>query len=136
MDDHFKELECDYLVIGSGVTGMAFADELIHGNPDIKVIIVDKRAKPGGHWVDAYPFVRLHQPSAFYGVNSKPLGNGKEDLVSKFQILAYYELVMEELKSTGQMKYFPQCEYIGDGKFISLLDDEIKYRVRNMTSIH
>ena len=131
MENHFKELECDYLVIGSGVTGMAFADELIHGNSEVKVIMVDKRAKPGGHWVDAYPFVRLHQPSAFYGVNSKALGNGKEDLVSKFQILAYYELVMEELKSTGQMNYFPQCEYIGDGKFISLLDDEIKYRVRN-----
>ena len=60
----------------------------------------------------------------------------EEDLVSKFQILAYYELVMEELKSTGQMKYFPQCEYIGDGKFISLLDDEIKYRVRDKSSIH
>ena len=32
MENHFKELECDYLVVGSGVTGMAFADELIHGN--------------------------------------------------------------------------------------------------------
>ena len=72
-------LECDYLVIGSGVTGMAFVDEMIHGNSEIKVILVDKRAKPGGHWVDAYSFVRLHQPSALYGVNSKPLGNGKEE---------------------------------------------------------
>ena len=60
-----EKLECDYLVIGAGATGMAFADELIHSSRNIKVIMVDKRAKPGGHWVDAYPFVRLHQPAAW-----------------------------------------------------------------------
>ena len=32
-----------------------------------------RRAKPGGHWVDAYEFVRLHQPAAFYGVTSRRL---------------------------------------------------------------
>ena len=132
MEKIVTTMECDYLVIGSGVTGMAFADEIIHGSSSASVILVDKRAKPGGHWVDAYPFVRLHQPSAFYGVNSKPLGNGKEDLVSKSQILAYYELVLEELKSTGQLRYFPQCEYVEEGKFISLLDDKMEYRVRHI----
>ena len=132
MEKIVTTMECDYLVIGSGVTGMAFVDEIIHGNSSISVILVDKRAKPGGHWVDAYSFVKLHQPSAFYGVNSKPLGNGKEDLVSKSQILAYYELVLEELKSTGQLRYFPQCEYVAEGKFISLLDEKMEYQVMNM----
>jgi cation diffusion facilitator CzcD-associated flavoprotein CzcO len=37
------------------------------------VIMVDRRHAPGGHWLEAYPFVRLHQPSAYYGVNSLPL---------------------------------------------------------------
>ena len=32
-------------------------------------------APPGGHWLEAYPFVRLHQPSSYYGVNSLPLGS-------------------------------------------------------------
>ena len=32
-----------------------------------------------GTWNDAYPFVRLHQPSAFYGVNSLPLGHDRID---------------------------------------------------------
>ena len=31
-------------------TGMAFVDELIHLNQDLTVILVDKRAQPGGHW--------------------------------------------------------------------------------------
>ena len=58
-------LSTDYLVIGAGATGIAFVDELIHGDQDVKVILVDKRAKPGGHWTDAYDFVKLHQPSAW-----------------------------------------------------------------------
>ena len=128
-NEFVRNLECDYLVIGAGATGLAFVDELIHGSRHIKVILVDKRAKPGGHWVDAYSFVRLHQPAAWYGVNSKVLGNGGADLASKSQILAYYELVVEDLKATGRLCYYPQCEYIGNGKFKSLLDDGIIYHV-------
>ena len=110
---------------------MAFVDELIHASRNTKAIIVDKRSKPGGHWVDAYPFVRLHQPAEWYGVNSKALGRGGSDLASKAQILAYYELVMEDLISTGRLSYFPQCEYLGEGKFKSLLDECLEYQVRN-----
>ena len=52
---------------------MAFLDELINNTIDVTAVVVDKHAKPGGHWNDAYPFVRLHQPAATYGVNSRPL---------------------------------------------------------------
>jgi len=41
--------------------------------------LVDRRHAPGGHWIDAYPFVRLHQPSSVYGVASVPLGQGTID---------------------------------------------------------
>ena len=76
------KLETDYLVIGSGAMGMAFVDEMLIGssnygnNQNTEFIIIDKHAKPGGHWNDAYQFVTLHQPAAFYGVNSKFLGEG------------------------------------------------------------
>ena len=66
-------LEADYLVVGAGASGMAFADSLITSS-DAEVVIVDRRHGPGGHWNDTYPFIRLHQPSAYYGVNSMPLG--------------------------------------------------------------
>ena len=33
------------------------------------VTLVDRREGPGGHWQQAYPFVRLHAPSTYYGVN-------------------------------------------------------------------
>ena len=84
-----QELETDYLVIGAGAAGMAFTDSLLD-HSDATVTIVDRNHAPGGHWQDAYPFVRLHQPSAFYGVSSVPLG---QDSVDEFGTNAgYYEL--------------------------------------------
>ena len=41
------------------------------------VVMVDRRHGVGGHGLDAYPFVRLHQASAFYGVASTLLGDGR-----------------------------------------------------------
>ena len=114
-------MEVDYLVVGAGAFAMAFIDELIHNTKDVTVVVVDKRAKPGGHWNDAYPMVRLHQPAATYGVNSRILGQGGADLASKYQILAYYEQVMEDLVATGRVRYFPQCQCVEKGRFVSLL---------------
>ena len=57
------EIETDYLIVGSGAMGMAFADTLLTEKADM--VIVDRHAKPGGHWNVAYPFVHLHQPSSF-----------------------------------------------------------------------
>ena len=68
-----RTLETDYLIVGCGAAGMAFADSLIDASR-ADVILVDRRHAPGGHWLEAYPFVRLHQPSSYYGVNSLPLG--------------------------------------------------------------
>ena len=66
-------LEADYLVVGAGAAGMAFTDALID-HADVDVVMVDRRHGVGGHWLDAYPFVRLHQASAFYGVPSTAHG--------------------------------------------------------------
>ena len=73
-----KPFATDYLVIGSGAVGLAFADTLIDES-DAHITIVDRHGKPGGHWNDAYSFVTLHQPSAFYGVNSLELGSRRKD---------------------------------------------------------
>ena len=71
-------IETDHLVVGAGTAGLAFADALI-ADSDADVVLVDRRHQPGGHWNDAYPFVCLHQPSAFYGVNSRMLGGDSID---------------------------------------------------------
>jgi len=138
-----RTLEADYLVVGSGAAGMAFADSLIT-ETDAQVVMVDRRAAPGGHWNDAYAFVRLHQPSVFYGVNSMPLGSdaiessgpetGMYERASGAEIRAYYDRVMYgSLIPSGQVRFFPQCDYVGDHRFVSRLSGDtfdIKVRKR------
>ncbi len=111
------KLETDYLIIGAGAMSMAFADTIFDEQSDATMIIVERRAKPGGHWVDAYPYVALHQPAAFYGVNSAPLGQGGEDLASGAEILAYYHQRMKRMVASGRVRFMNMCNYLGDGKF-------------------
>lgn len=132
-------LDADYLIVGSGASGMAFAD-IILSETDASMIIVDKFMKPGGHWNLSYPFVKLHQPSAYYGVSSTELekegvdeaglNKGLNHLASGDDISAYYEDIMQhKFLSSGRVKYFPMCKYLGDGKFVSSLTGK-SYKVR------
>ena len=97
-----REIGTDYLIVGAGAAGTAFADTLVTES-DAEIVIVDRRHAPGGHWNDAYPFVRLHQPAMYYGVNSMPLGTDTIDQsglnsglyvqASAPEICAYYDRV-------------------------------------------
>ena len=115
------DFETDYLIVGAGAMGVAFADEILHRDSQAHVTLVDRRSKPGGHWNDAYSFVTLHQPALYYGVNSETLGGGGNDLVSKAQVLGYFERVLNKLQKTGRLTFLSQSEYEGDGRVRSLL---------------
>jgi len=125
------EAGTDYLVIGTGTAGLAFADTLIAEDPGARIAFVDRHGKPGGHWNDAYSFVTLHQPSAFYGANSLELGSGRKDtiglnkglyeLASGPEISGYFERVMHGLLASGRVSYHPLCNWLGEGEFESLL---------------
>ncbi len=117
------DFETDYLIVGAGAVGLAFADTLLDEDPDCHITIVDKHAKPGGHWNDAYSFVALHQPSATYGVNSMEMCPDKVDteghnkgmypLAKHAEILAYYgKLMNERLIPSGRVSYHPLTEYV------------------------
>ncbi|TRW79295.1 NAD(P)/FAD-dependent oxidoreductase [Mycolicibacterium sp. 018/SC-01/001] len=124
-------IEADYLVIGAGAMGMAFVDTLLT-ETDATVVLVDENHQPGGHWNFVYPFVRLHQPSAYYGVNSRALGNedwidqsgpneGFFELATGHEVCAYYDQVMRhQLLPTGRLSYFPSSRYLGDNTFRTL----------------
>ena len=117
-------IETDYLIVGAGAAGMAFGDSML-AESDSELVLVDRRHRPGGHWNDAYPFVRLHQPSAYYGVNSRVLGN---DSISQFgadagfyerataaEICDYFQRVLDEhLLPSGRVRFFGMCDYVGD----------------------
>ena len=111
----------DYVVVGAGAMGMAFVDEILT-HTDATVALVERRNKPGGHWNDAYPHVRLHQPSFFYGLNSAPLGSdhidevgpnrGLSELASGAEVLAYYDHAMQRrFLPSGRVQFFANTEY-------------------------
>jgi len=127
-----ESLEADYVIVGAGAVGMAFADTLV-SESESSVILVERRAKPGGHWNDAYPFVRLHGPSANYGVNSRHLGEdrieaaglnrGLYELATGSEICTYFDEVMRhQLLPSGRVHYLPMHEYRSDGTAISLIN--------------
>lgn len=137
-------MNTDYLIIGSGAVGMAFADTLLDES-DAHITIVDRHAKPGGHWNDAYSFVALHQPSAYYGVNSTELGSRRKDdsgpnsgmyeLAGGPEINTYFDKVMQQkFLPSGRVSYHPTSNYLGDGRIVSLLSGaQTRVTVRKKT---
>ena len=133
LEDRPVMVEADYLVVGAGAAGMAFVDALID-NADGHVVIVDRRHGAGGHWLDAYPFVRLHQASEFYGVASTPLGKGElqaggpeagmHQRAPAPEIVAYYAHVMESMIAGGQVSFHPNSDYLGGRRWTSRLSGQ------------
>lgn len=117
-----QHLETDYLILGAGAMSMGYADVLLAEDPTAEIVMVDRHANPGGHWNDAYPFVRLHQPAVYYGLNSTSLGRGGEDLSAGADIVAYYRDAMDRFLRTGRVRFLPMSEYVGDGRIVSRVD--------------
>lgn len=117
-------IETDYLVVGAGASGMAFVDSLLeHSKAD--VVMVDRRDSPGGHWHNAYPFVRLHQAAACYGVSSTELAQNRVDvsghnagmyeLSSAPEICHYFSEVMNRvLLPSGRVRFLGMTEFHED----------------------
>jgi len=128
-----RTIEADYVVVGAGAMGMAFTDALTdHAN--VRVALVDRRHSVSGHWLEAYPFVRLHQASAFYGVASTLLGGGQlqqvgpeeglQERASQAEICAYYARVLDRMLESGKVEFFPNSEYLGDRTVVSRISGE------------
>jgi hypothetical protein len=144
----FKNLVCDYLVVGAGAAPLAFIDTLLTELPDAKIILIDKKAAPGGHWVDAYGFVQLHQPSIVYGVASKQLEGNWLKLMfkgmlpwthraSKKEIVKYYDNFVQEKVDAQQVEFYPNTifdfEKSNDAEkthHFSSVDGSVSYKVQ------
>jgi hypothetical protein len=118
-------VETDYLVVGAGAMGMAFTDALID-HADVHVTLVDRRHTAGGHWLDAYPFVQLHQASVFYGVASTVLGTGAvqtsgpetglQERARQSEIETYYDdILRRRFVGSGRVTFLGGSDYHAEG---------------------
>lgn len=127
-------VNADYLVVGAGAAGMAFTDALVD-HSDAHVVLVDRRHGVGGHWLDAYPFVRLHQASAFYGVASTLLGGGRvqhrgpeaglHERADAPEICAYYSRILNDrLLESGRVEFLANSDYSPDRRIHSRISGQ------------
>ncbi|MEM7077842.1 MAG: FAD/NAD(P)-binding protein [Pseudomonadota bacterium] len=134
-----NELSTDYLIVGAGATGASFADTLLSHTAH-EMVLVDRRHQPGGHWVDAYQFVQLHQPSAYYGVNSLPLGEDRIDTTginagfyeraAGVEIKHYYQRVLEEVfVPSGRLQFHGSSDYLGEEDGVHLIRANLSGRI-------
>ena len=129
-----RTLQADYLVVGAGAAGMGFTDALIDHDESARVVMVDRRHSVGGHWLEAYPFVRLHQSSCFYGVASTLLGGGSlqtsgpeaglQERAAQPEIVTYYARALDRMVRTGRVELLPNCDFDGHRTVTSRITGE------------
>ena len=96
MDD-----SCDVCIVGAGLAGLnALFVASRYLTPGQKVILVDRRPRPGGMWVDTYPYVRLHQPHPMFtaGNIAWTLGRAPSYLADRGEILDHFAHCVAEIR--------------------------------------
>ncbi|WAC55496.1 FAD-dependent oxidoreductase [Gordonia sp. SL306] len=90
----------DLCIVGAGIAGMnaLFAATRYLGRGH-KVILVDRRIRPGGMWVDTYPYVRLHQPHGLFtaGNVAWTLDRDRSYLANRNEVLDHFDHLVSVL---------------------------------------
>jgi Pyridine nucleotide-disulphide oxidoreductase len=100
---------CDVCIVGAGIAGLnALFVASRYLSRDQKVILVDRRERVGGMWVDTYPYVRLHQPHGMFtaGNIKWTLGQGRSYLATKGEVLDHFEHCLTVIKQRVQVEDF------------------------------
>ncbi len=85
---------CDVCIVGAGLAGLnALFVASRYLSREQKVILVDRRERVGGMWVDTYSYVRLHQPHPMFtaGNIKWTLGQDRSYLATKGEVLDHFE---------------------------------------------
>lgn len=92
---------CDVCIVGAGLTGInALFVASRYLRPDQTVILLDRRQRSGGMWVDVYPYVRLHQPHPMFtaGNIKWTLDRDPGYLATKDEVLDHFEHCLEVIR--------------------------------------
>ena len=118
---------------------MAFCDSLLRNHHSSSsspsVVMVDNHKAPGGQWNDSYEFVRLHQPSDMYGVESTKLeldeSNEEEEAhrATRKEILKYYDEVRGSLEKEYDFHFVGETTFdVGQLEQVDDSNDDDDYK--------
>ncbi|MCE5290555.1 MAG: FAD-dependent oxidoreductase [Nocardiaceae bacterium] len=104
----------DVCIVGAGIAGLnaAFVASKYLGKSG-KIILVDRRERSGGMWVDTYDYVRLHQPHPMFtaGNIKWTLGKERSYLATKPEVLDHFQHCLDVIGQRTQLEQMFGWEY-------------------------
>jgi thioredoxin reductase len=101
---------CDVCIVGAGIAGVnALFAASQYLSRDQKVILIDRRGRVGGMWVDVYSYVRLHQPHPMFTAGNIPwtIGKDRSYLATKGEVLDHFQHCVDVIRQRVQVdEYF------------------------------
>ena len=89
-------------VVGAGIAALnAIFAASRHLSSRDRIVLVDRAHRAGGMWVEAYDYVRLHQPHRMFTVGNLQWSLGKEPsyLASRSEVLGHLESCLATLRN-------------------------------------
>ena len=128
---------CDLCVIGAGVAGLnALAVAREYLPKSARVILVDRRAREGGMWVDTYDYVRLHQPHRMFTAGDLPWKTERHPayLADKPEVLNHLSDCLNDCRDSFQLDEFFGYEFVAM-KEVQLEEQwKVKLSLKNVDS--
>jgi hypothetical protein len=101
---------CDVCIVGAGIAGLnALFVASRYLSREQRIILIDRRHRVGGMWVDTYPYVRLHQPHPMFtaGNIKWTLGRDPSYLATKDEVLDHFAHCLDVIKQRVRVdEYF------------------------------
>ncbi len=100
---------CAVCIVGAGIAGLnALFVASRYLSRDQKVILIERRERVGGMWVDTYPYVRLHQPHAMFTAGNIKwnLGQDRSYLATKDEVLDHFQHCVDVIRQRVQVDEF------------------------------
>lgn len=97
---------CDVCIVGAGIAGLnALFAASRYLSREQKMILIDRRARVGGMWVDVYSYVRLHQPHPMFtaGNIKWTLGKERSYLATKGEVLDHFGHCVDVIRQRVQV---------------------------------
>ncbi len=107
----------DLAVVGAGVAGLnALAVASKYLGKDSRVLIIDRRSRAGGMWVDTYSYVRLHQPHRFFTAADIKwtLDADRSYLATKDEVLDHFSHCVDVVRGRVGLDEWLGTELISD----------------------
>lgn len=109
MGESTEVVRCEVAVVGAGLTGLnALFVASKYLSRDQKAVLIDRRPRGGGMWLDTYPYLRLHQPHRLFTTGNLAwnLDRPRSYLATKDEVLDHLEHCLAVVRQRIDLEEF------------------------------